>query len=114
VTEKFRPGQVVRTSRADPPHHTRVPRYARGAVGTVVEVQGSHPLPDDSARGLPTTCEPVYAVSFPARELFGEGQHLVTVDIWESRLHPVAIADDAQPQPGKPEPDPIEPEGGRR
>jgi nitrile hydratase len=76
----------VRTSRTDPPHHTRLPRYARGAIGTVVEFQGCHPLPDDMARRLPATPEPVYAVSFRARELFGEGDHTVTVDLWESYL----------------------------
>nr|MBA3369495.1 nitrile hydratase subunit beta [Geodermatophilaceae bacterium] len=48
-----------------------------------------HPLPDDRARGLP--CEPsqVYTVRFTARELFDEGEHAVTVDIWESHLTPV-------------------------
>ncbi|MCW2669256.1 MAG: hypothetical protein QOJ48_276 [Frankiales bacterium] len=81
----FSSGDRVRTSRADPAHHTRVPRYARGAVGSVVEPIGEHPLPDDRARGV-TTVEPVYTVRFSARELFGEGDHDVTVDVWESHL----------------------------
>ena len=80
----------MRTSRADPPHHTRVPRYARGAVGTVIGLEGHHPLPDDRSRGRSSNPEPVYMVGFAARELFGEGEHLVTVDVWESRLSPVA------------------------
>ena len=83
---RFMPGEVVRTSAADPPHHTRVPGYARGARGTVVEAQGEHPLPDDRARGLPAAPQPVYTVRFPARELFGEGDHEVTVDVWERHL----------------------------
>ena len=83
---RFRPGDAVRTSRIDPPHHTRVPRYARGAVGTVVEPQGEHPLPDDRARGLPAEPQPVYTVRFAARELFGAGDHHVTVDVWERHL----------------------------
>ncbi len=87
---RFTPGETVRTSRADPPHHTRVPRYARGAVGTVVEPQGEHPLADDRARGLASPPQTVYTVRFPARELFGEGDHHVTVDVWESHLEPVA------------------------
>ncbi len=70
----------------DPAHHTRLPRYARGAVGTVVELQGRHPLADDRARGLDAAPEPVYTVRFDARELFGEGDHAVTVDLWESYL----------------------------
>ena len=83
---RFRPGEPVRTSAADPPHHTRVPGYVRGARGTVVEAQGEHPLPDDRARGLPAAPQPVYTVRFPARELFGEGDHEVTVDVWERHL----------------------------
>jgi len=85
---RFTPGDVVRTTRADPPHHTRVPRYSRGAVGTIVEPQGEHPLADLRARGLPAEPETVYTVRFAARELFGEGDHYVTVDVWESHLHP--------------------------
>ena len=83
---RFSPGDRVRTSRVDPPHHSRLPRYARGAVGTVVEPQGRHPLADLRAQGLPAEPEPVYTVRFAARDLFGEGDHGVTVDVWESRL----------------------------
>ena len=83
---RFTPGDRVRTARVDPPHHSRLPRYARGAVGTVVEPQGLHPLADLRAQGLPAEPEPVYTVRFPARELFGQGDHGVTVDVWESRL----------------------------
>jgi Nitrile hydratase beta subunit, C-terminal len=91
VDERFSPGDRVRASRTDPPHHTRLPRYARGAVGTVVEWQGRYPLPDHRARCLPAEPEPVYAVRFAARELFGEGDHTVTVDLWESYLRPVGL-----------------------
>ena len=83
---RFSPGDVVRTTRADPPHHSRLPRYARGAVGTVVEFGGLHPLADLRAQGLPAEPEPVWTVWFPARELFGQGEHFVTVDVWDSRL----------------------------
>jgi hypothetical protein len=83
---RFSPGDRVRTARVDPPHHSRLPRYARGAVGTVVEPQGLHPLADLRAQGLPAEPEPVYTVRFAARDLFGDGDHSVTVDVWESRL----------------------------
>ena len=86
MAERFGPGDRVRASRTDPPHHTRLPRYARGAVGTVVEPQGRYPLPDRRARQLPAEPEPVYAVRFAARDLFGEGDHTVTVDLWQSYL----------------------------
>ena len=82
---RFQPGDRVRTTAQDPPHHTRVPRYARGAAGVVVEPQGTHALPDDRSRGV-TTIQPVYTVVFEAHELFGEGDHRVTVDVWESHL----------------------------
>jgi nitrile hydratase subunit beta len=88
VAELFRPGDQVRASRTDPPHHTRLPRYARGATGTVVECEGRHPLPDLRARQLPAGPEPVYAVRFAARDLFGDGDHTVTLDLWESYLRP--------------------------
>lgn len=90
MAELLRPGDQVRTSRIDPPHHTRLPRYARGATGTVVERQGCYPLPDRRARHLPADPEPVYAVRFDARDLFGEGDHTVTLDLWQSYLRPIA------------------------
>lgn len=84
---RFRPGSRVRTTLVDPPHHTRVPRYVRGRVGEVVEFQGRYPLPDDRARQLPESrIEPVYTVRFAARDLWGDGSHDITVDLWESYL----------------------------
>jgi hypothetical protein len=90
MAELFRVGDRVRASRLDPPHHTRLPRYTRGAVGTVTDLLGRYPLPDRSSRRLAAEPEPVYAVSFAAGELFGEGDHTVTVDLWESYLQAVA------------------------
>lgn len=90
MADRFGPGDVVRTSSIDPPHHTRLPRYARGAIGTVTERQGRHPLPDLRSRQLPAAPEPVYTVRFAARELFGDGDHTVTLDLWESYLRQVA------------------------
>jgi nitrile hydratase subunit beta len=90
MTELFRVGDLVRASRVDPPHHTRLPRYARGAVGTVTDLQGRYSLPDRRARRLPAEPEPVYSVAFAARDLFGAGEHTVTVDLWESYLRPAA------------------------
>jgi nitrile hydratase len=61
-----------------------------------VELQGSHPLPDNRARGLRAEPEPVYTVRFAARDLFGDGEHTVTVDLWHSYLRaasPVAGAE---------------------
>jgi hypothetical protein len=86
---RFSPGVRVRAALVDPPHHTRIPRYVRGRVGEIVEIQGSYSLPDDRARHLPTPrVEPVYTVRFVARDLWGDGAHFVTVDLWESYLSP--------------------------
>lgn len=82
----FTIGDRVRTSHVDPPHHTRLPAYARGAVGTVVRILGEHRLPDDVARGIDSPAMPVYAVRFTARELFGTGDHTVTLCLWQSYL----------------------------
>ncbi len=93
MAERFGPGDLVLARRADPAHHTRLPGYARGATGTVLECQGSYPLPDRRARQLPAAPEPVYTVAFAAADLFGAGDHAVTVDLWESYLRPTAGAD---------------------
>lgn len=86
----FTPGTRVRTRVADPDHHTRLPRYARGQIGEVVESEGAHQLPDESAQGLDAPrVENVYAVRFKARDLWGTGDHTVTVDLWESYLEEV-------------------------
>jgi nitrile hydratase len=90
VTELFSPGDRVQTTRTDPAHHTRLPRYARGAAGIIVERQGWYPLPDRRARQLPAEPEPVYTVRFAARDLFGDGDHTVTLDLWHSYLYPAA------------------------
>jgi nitrile hydratase subunit beta len=79
-------GTRVRVRAGDPDHHTRVPRYVRGHSGEVVTVLGRWPLPDDSARGLPPRAEACYAVRFSAADLWGRGDHTVTVDLWESYL----------------------------
>jgi nitrile hydratase subunit beta len=86
---RFRPGDRVRTVTVDPPHHTRLPRYARGQVGTVERVQPARPVPDDRARRLPAPrVEHVYTVVFHARDLWSEAKHTVGVDLWESYLEP--------------------------
>jgi nitrile hydratase len=82
-------GDRVRTAVTDPDHHTRLPRYARGHVGEIVRDLGPWPLADESAQGAARpTVEPVYQVRFAARELWGAGDHDVTIDLWASYLQP--------------------------
>ena len=88
MADRFSPGDRVRTRAPDPARHTRLPRYARGAVGVIVEPAGRHPLADDRARGLRPEAQPVYHVRFAAADLFGGGDHSVTVELWEDYLTP--------------------------
>lgn len=88
MPERFAPGDRVRTHVADPPGHTRLPRYVRGAAGEIVATAGHHPLADDRARGREGPPQPVYQVRFAASELFGAGEHAVVVELWESYLEP--------------------------
>ncbi|GLY53001.1 SH3-like domain-containing protein [Lentzea sp. NBRC 102530] len=85
MSERYRTGDRVRTSTVDPDHHTRLPHYARGHVGTVVGHDGVHPLADLSAQGIQQR-QQVYLVRFCARELFGHGDHSVTLSLWEDYL----------------------------
>jgi nitrile hydratase len=82
---RFAAGARVRARCADPEGHTRLPRYARGHVGEVLEIRGTWQLPDQAVRGV-SQREPVYAVRFPAAELWGSGSHSVILDMWESYL----------------------------
>jgi nitrile hydratase beta subunit-like protein len=83
----FEAGARVRVKARDPDHHTRVPRYVRGHAGVVVTAIDRWPVPDDSAQGIdPPREETCYAVRFSAADLWGSGDHAVTVDLWESYL----------------------------
>ena len=88
-TDRIAPGDRVRARATDPDRHTRLPRYARGAVGVVVEEAGRHPLADDRARGVAGDPQPVWHVRFAAADLFGTGDHTVTVELWDEYLVPV-------------------------
>jgi hypothetical protein len=85
---RFAAGARVRARPGDPDGHTRLPRYARGHVGEVVEVRATWQLPDEAVRGV-FRAEPVYAVRFSAAELWGSGSHSVLLDLWESYLEEV-------------------------
>jgi nitrile hydratase len=93
---RFAVGQRVRALNLNPQGHTRLPRYVRGHVGTVVLHHGSHVLPDQHVnKMLPPfdgTGEHLYTVVFDGTELWGpqaEAGHQVSVDAWESYLEAV-------------------------
>ena len=78
-------GDRVRARAGDPDHHTRLPRYVRGHAGEIAALLADWQLPDASVAGQART-EACYAVRFAAADLFGSGDHTVTVDLWESYL----------------------------
>jgi len=71
--------------------HTRLPAYAIGARGHIVQLHGTHVLPDSNAHGLGEAPEPIYAVAFAASELWVDPEHPgdeVVLDLWQSYLEP--------------------------
>jgi nitrile hydratase len=93
----FKVGQKVRALNMHPQGHTRLPRYVRGHVGTIVSLHGGHVMPDQhTLRALPpfkVAVEWLYTVVFDGPTLWGAGTDPrleVTVDAWESYLEAVA------------------------
>jgi nitrile hydratase beta subunit len=69
---RFKAGDQVRTRNINPATHTRLPRYARGRVGTVECVRGCHVFPDSVAIGKGENPQWLYTLRFEGRELWGE------------------------------------------
>jgi len=69
---RFKAGDQVRTRNINPETHTRLPRYARGRVGTVECVRGCHVFPDSVAIGEGENPQWLYTLRFEGRELWGE------------------------------------------
>ena len=88
---RFKAGDAVRTRNLNPTTHTRLPRYARGKLGTVEAVRGCHVYPDSAAVGAGDNPQWLYTVVFPARELWGEAADpglTVSVEAFEPYLEP--------------------------
>lgn len=86
---RYTAGDRVRARTMHPRGHTRLPRYVRGHVGTVVAVHGGHVFPDRNAHGAGEAPEWLYGVRFDARELWGDDADpasTIDVDAWESYL----------------------------
>jgi len=69
---RFKTGDRVRTKNIHPATHTRLPRYARGHVGTIEAIRGCHVFPDSTAVGAGENPQWLYTVVFDARELWGD------------------------------------------
>jgi nitrile hydratase subunit beta len=68
---RFRVGERVRARNMHPVKHTRLPRYARGRVGTIESDEGVFVLPDANAHGSGPSPQRMYNVRFTAQELWG-------------------------------------------
>jgi nitrile hydratase beta subunit len=89
---RFSVGDRVRTIGLQPEHHTRLPAYARGKLGAIEHVHGSHVFPDSNARGLGESPQWLYTVMFNARELWGARppapHSIISIDAFEPYLEP--------------------------
>ncbi len=90
---RFAVGDRVRTRNIHPAGHTRLPRYLRGHAGTIERVHGCHAFPDSRAAGQGDDPQWLYAVAFPATELWGDthGDPTATIqaDAFEPYLTPL-------------------------
>jgi nitrile hydratase len=89
IQPKYRLGEAIRVRNMHPPGHTRLPRYVRGKRGTVTRYYGICDLQDTMPPEVDRPAEPVYAVRFEARELWGEdaeANSVLYIDMWESYL----------------------------
>ncbi len=88
---RFKEGDRVHTRNLNPATHTRLPRYARGKLGTVEAVRGCHVYPDSAAIGAGDNPQWLYAVVFAACELWGEEADpglTVSIEAFEPYLEP--------------------------
>lgn len=91
VAARFRAGQRVRARTINPTGHTRLPRYARGKLGTVERDHGVFVFPDTDAHFLGEKPQHVYSVRFVARELWGAQaapKDSVYLAMWDDYLEP--------------------------
>jgi nitrile hydratase subunit beta len=84
-------GERVRARNNHPIGHTRLPRYARGKLGTIDRDHGVFVFPDTNAHFLGEKPQHVYSVCFAARELWGEQaapKDSVYINLWDDHLEP--------------------------
>jgi len=86
---RFTLGQRVRTRAEQVEHHTRLPGYVQGKLGTIEHLHGMHVFADAHAQGLGEQPQWLYTVVFDGVDLWGAGAEpglRVSVDAWESYL----------------------------
>ncbi len=83
----FRVGDSVLLRESETAGHTRAPKYAQGAIGTVAAQLGCHSFPDSNAQGVHEG-KHLYRVIFNGVDLWSlsSTQTEVRIDLWESYL----------------------------
>ena len=92
VRARFKAGQRVRARNINPGGHTRLPRYARGKLGSIASDRGVFVFPDTNAHFLGEKPQHLYSVRFTARELWGEQaspRDVIHLDMWDDYLERV-------------------------
>jgi nitrile hydratase beta subunit len=89
---RFAVGAQVRSRAHAHVGHTRLPRYTRDHVGTVVAVRPAQVLPDTNAHFIAENAQHVYAVAFDSSELWGDDvdPFTVTIDLYDDYLEPAS------------------------
>lgn len=88
----FRSGDRVRTRNINPTTHTRLPRYTRGKVGSIVSYVGACLYADSRAHNGNEQLQHTYSVRFEGSELWGPEagpRDAVYIDLYESYLEAV-------------------------
>lgn len=91
VAARYRVGQHVRLRAQHVNHHTRLPRYASGKLGTIERVHSTHVFADANAQGWGEAPQWLYTVVFDGAELWGSGAETalkVSIDAFEPYLEP--------------------------
>ncbi|HEX5230360.1 MAG TPA: nitrile hydratase subunit beta [Bryobacteraceae bacterium] len=91
IKPRFKEGHRVRARNINPLGHTRLPRYVRGRIGTIVRDHGIFNLQDTDPDGYTLGNNPqhVYTVRFHARDLWGDQastRDSVLADLWDNYL----------------------------
>lgn len=91
VAPLFKVGDRVRAKNVNPTRHTRLPRYVRGHVGTIIIDHGVFGFPDTMAHHEGEKPQHAYAVRFRATDLWGPSaspRDSVTIDLFDDYLEP--------------------------
>lgn len=84
---RFAVGDRVLARRINPLGHTRLPRYLRGHVGTIIRNHGAQVFPDSNSAGKGEDPQYLYTVEFKASEIWGTTTaSTIAADLWEPYL----------------------------